>query len=249
MISLTPILRPALEAEGYSDWPNVVVAFDDSQVVISPDRTEDADKALDRAAIGWKGYREMKAIPEEFAPTEEEQQLLISMKLRMPVEIDGGEMMIPQAGPVASAEREPARERPTRSDRRQGGLTPGVAHGIRRGARCRTHGAPPLAGSWPGSGSSTSARSARRGKPLSLVASFLGPEEVPDPLRLVQGGADGLRSLLCEWGWEDAQAVSLCQQLEVFAARTLFETACPELPPGFVAAVERAEEVAHALGH
>jgi ribosome-associated protein len=95
-------LRPALKEANYPDADNTVIAYDDNQVVIPPDRTEDADKALDRAAIGWEGYRELKGIPEDMAPSEEEQQLLISMKLRMPVDIDGGEMMIPQRGPVAS---------------------------------------------------------------------------------------------------------------------------------------------------
>ena len=44
-------LRPALEEEGYPGWQNIVIGVDDSQVVISPDRTDDADKALDRIAI------------------------------------------------------------------------------------------------------------------------------------------------------------------------------------------------------
>jgi hypothetical protein len=241
-------LRPALRDEEYPDWQNVVVAFDDSQVVISPDRTEDADKALDRAAIGWKGYREMKAIPEEFAPTDEEQQLLISMKLRQPVEIEDGEMLIPQAGPVASQNgNQPENGPPAPTGGREGSRQESrtASAEVLGAARMALHRSRELAGVRLKHKCSECAE----GKPLSLVASYLGPEEVPDPLRLVQGGTDGLRSLLSEWGWEDAQSVSLCQQLEVFAARTLFEKACPELPPGFVAAVERAEEVALALHH
>lgn len=55
-------LRPALRDDGYADWEDVVIGFDDSQVVISPDRTEDALKAqaqgiinnaAARAALGW----------------------------------------------------------------------------------------------------------------------------------------------------------------------------------------------------
>ena len=94
-------LRPALRDEGYPDWQNVVIAYDDSQVVISPDRTEDADKALDRIAIGFEGYREMKGIAEDMAPSEEEQEFLASLKLRQPVELEDGELVIPQRGPVA----------------------------------------------------------------------------------------------------------------------------------------------------
>src|SRR3990167_4748275 len=55
-------LRPALRNESYPDWQNVVLAFDDSQVVISPDRTEVANAALDRLAIGFPGYRVLTGI-------------------------------------------------------------------------------------------------------------------------------------------------------------------------------------------
>ena len=37
----------ALQAEDYPDWQNVVIGLDDSMVVISPDRTDDADKAIE----------------------------------------------------------------------------------------------------------------------------------------------------------------------------------------------------------
>jgi hypothetical protein len=44
-----------------------------------------------------------------------------------------------------------------------------------------------------------------------------------------------------------AQAAALGQQLETYAARTLYEPKCPELPSGFVAAVNKAQEVSHEL--
>jgi hypothetical protein len=241
-------LRPALAEEDYPDWQNVVITFDDSQVVIPPDRTEDADKALDRAAIGWEGYRELKGISEDMAPTPEEQQLLISMKLRTPIELEGGEMIIPQRGPVASQNGNAPEDGPPnpnggREVSRQEARTASAE--VLGAARMALHRCRELAGVRI----RHKCNECAEGKPASLVAAFMGPDEVVDPLRLVQGGADGLRSLLGEFGWEDAQSASLCQQLEVFAARSLFEMKCPELPPGFVAAVERAEEVAHALQH
>ena len=97
-------LRPALRNESYPDWQNIVIAYDDSQVVISPDRTEDADKALDRIAIGFKGYRVLKGISEDMAPTEEEKEFLASLKLRQPIELEDGNLIIPQRGPVANAD-------------------------------------------------------------------------------------------------------------------------------------------------
>jgi hypothetical protein len=170
------------------------------------------------------------------------------MKLRTPVEIDGGEMMIPQAGPVAqqnggNPENGPPSPNGGREVSRQESRTASAE--VLGAARMALHRCRELAGVRI----RHKCEECAEGQPQSLVAAFMGSEQVADPLRLVQGGADGLRSLLSEWGWEDAQSASLCQQLEVFAARSLFEMKCPELPPGLVAAVERAEEVARALVH
>jgi hypothetical protein len=85
------------------------------------------------------------------------------------------------------------------------------------------------------------------GQPLSLVASALGPVDAPDAVKLVRGGTDGFRELITEQGLDPDQAGALCQQLEVFAARTLYEPKCPELPSGFVAAANKAMEVSHVL--
>ena len=241
------ILRPALEAEEFPQWQNIVVAYDDSQVVISPDRTEDADKALDRAAIGWKGYREMKAIPEEFAPSEEEQQLLISMKLRQPIELDNGEMVIPQRGPVAEANgNQPENGPPAPTGGREGSRQESRTASILGASslalmQCRNV---------AGVRIRHKCEDCAEGEPLSVVAASLGSAGVvQNPLDLVKGGTDGFRAWLDENGIDPEQAGALCQQLEVYAARTLFQPRCPELPSGFIAAVEKAQEVSHALVH
>jgi hypothetical protein len=83
------------------------------------------------------------------------------------------------------------------------------------------------------------------GVPLSVVASVAGAQ--PDPLMLVRDGTSSLRLWLEEQAFDPAQAQSLCQQLEIFAARTLEQPRCPELPSGFVSAVEKAREVSGAL--
>ena len=81
-----------------------------------------------------------------------------------------------------------------------------------------------------------------------MVASALGQDKVgDDSVTLVRGGTDGLRDFLTEQGMDTEQASALCRQLEVFAARTLFQPSCPELPSGFVAAVNRARETSVAL--
>ena len=84
------------------------------------------------------------------------------------------------------------------------------------------------------------------GTPLHLVASA-NPTLLTDAPRLVQGGTDFFQAWLTENGFQTLQASALCQQLETYAARTLAEQRCPELPSGFIAAIERAKEVESAL--
>jgi hypothetical protein len=72
-----------------------------------------------------------------------------------------------------------------------------------------------------------------RGKPLVLAAAAVGFENVTrlklDPRQLVAGGTDALRPLLETWGYSMSQTDALCEMIEVFAARTLFQekTALP----------------------
>lgn len=239
-------LRPALRDEGYPDWQDVVVAFDDSQVVISPDRTQIAKEALEMVAISREGYREMAGISDDMAPDESEEEFLLSMKLRQPIEIDNGNLVIPQRGPVAQSNGNSPVDGPP--------VPTGGRDGSRQEARtasARIHGAAELAlmrcRELAGVRIRQKCSDCAEGHTLSVVASALGAEQVGDPLKLVSGGSDGLKSLLNEWGWNETQGTSLCQQLEIYAARTLFEPRCPELPSGFVAAIERAREVNDAL--
>lgn len=240
-------LRPALEEDGYPSWENVVIGQDDSQVVVSPDRTEDADKALDRIAIGFAGYRILKGIPEDYAPTDEEKEFLATLKIRQPVEINGGELVIPQRGPVANADSNGSPEdgppAPTggRSGSRQESQT---ASARILGAaelalmRCRE-----LAGIRIRHKCKDCAGDAHD----SLVASVLGPAEVSEPMKLVHGGTDGFRMFLVEREIDKTQAASLCQMIETYAAKTLFEPRQPDLPSGFMAQVEKAKEISDAV--
>ncbi len=249
-------LRPALRDEGYSDWTNVVIDYDDSQVVIPPDRTEDADKAIDRIAIGFEGYRVMKGIPEDFAPTDDEKEFLASLKLRQPIELDGGELVIPQRGPVAQSngndpENGPPSPNGGRDVSRQEARTASVLGAAKMALlRCREVAGARLRRHQQGC---EECQQATDRKPNSVVASVLGVEQVArlgvkDPMMLVQGGADGFYSLLCSESCDQVQAKSLSQMIEVYAAKTLFDASQPDLPAGFVAAVEKGLEVSDAVG-
>lgn len=239
-------LRPSLEENEFPDWQNVVVTYDDSKVVIPPDMTEIAKQALEMIAVGRPGYRALAGIDDKHAPDEEEEAFLASLKLRQPVEVDDGELVIPQRGPVAQSNgSSPENGPPVPSGGREGSRQEA------RTASAKIHGAAELAlmrcRELAGVRIRHKCSECAEGEPLTLVAAALGPEYVKEPLKLVKGGCDGFNSWLTEQGVEASQAASLCQQLEVFSARTLFQPRCPELPSGFVAAIEKAKEVSHAL--
>ncbi len=226
----------------YDGWQNVVVAFDDSQVVIPPDRTEAANNALDRIAIGFKAYREMIGVGEDTAPTEEEKEFLASLKLRQPVEFEDGDLIIPQRGPLAQTNGNSPEDGPPNPN--------GGRDGSRQEARTASAeilGAASLAllrcRELAGIRIRHKCSDCAEGHADSVVASVLGQEEVADPQKLVKGGTDGFKSWLEDQGFEVIQSQALGQQLELWAARTLFQPRCPDLPSGFVAAVEKAKEV------
>jgi hypothetical protein len=239
-------LRPALREEGYEDWENVVIDFDDSRVVIPPDMTEIAKQALDMIAIGRPAYRQLIGVAEDMAPDEEEEEFLASIKLRQPVEFENGALVMPERGPVANGNgSDPEDGPPAPSGGRE------VSRQEARTASGRLYGAAELAlmrcRELAGARIRHKCSDCAEGSPLPMVASALGPSYVEDPLKLVKGGTDSFRSYLIEQEFGHEQAGAICQQLEVFAARTLFEKRCPELPTGFVAALERAREVSGAL--
>ena len=79
--------------------------YDASAVVVKPDRSDDADTAAKLAMVGGQGYRLMKNIPEEWAPTDKERNELLEVLGRN----------APRAG-VGPQEREPRRTAPTPSE-------------------------------------------------------------------------------------------------------------------------------------
>lgn len=251
-------LRPALKEAGYGDWQNVVVAYDDSDVVVSPDRTEDADKAYDRGNLSDDGYMELKGINKSLAPSEDEKRFHLAIKLRDARFLKGTKYEVEDVTPVAQPPGPPA-TRDARGPAEDGPPNPGPAGVSRqesrslslRGAaemallRCRE-----LAGSKIRQTHKRNPAVCARidGRQASFVAYILGPDLLvelgtPEPLQLVKGGTDGFLTLCLEWGVEATQAKALAQMIEVFAARTLFEPRLPQFESGFFAQIERAIEV------
>ena len=74
--------RRALQEAGYADWRNTVAAYDESKVTVKPDRSDDARAALTLGAVGHQGFRKMLNIPEEYAATPEEIELMAKIRGR-----------------------------------------------------------------------------------------------------------------------------------------------------------------------
>lgn len=257
-------LRPALREAKFERWREVVIAYDDSNVVVPPDRTDDADKALDRGMVNDPGYRQMKGIAESMAPSDEERRIQLAIALHEPALLKGTRFEIEEPepaplppGPVPSPDAPPdAQEGPpppgpagtSRQESRASiihQINGAAAHGV---VRCRE-----VAGSRIRQQIRSRSRGAVElglidGIPNANVACTLGEPRLkemglPSPLELVKGGTDGFCALLQDWGFESPQAYVLAEMLLVFAGKTLFDERIPPLPAGFLAQVERLQEL------
>ncbi len=247
-------LREALVMDGFARAEDVVITYDDSQVVISPDRTTDALEAKKLGQISDESFLGLNGFPPDYAASEEEKKVWLAVQLRDPNLLKGTkyyvEPVTPPAGipgPNVSTTRngDASNGPPAPSRGRSGSRQESVrasAHILGAAdlalVRCRK-----LAGVRIRHKCSDCAE----GHPDSVVASVVGPEAVGEPLKLVDGGTEEFQSLLLERGFQASLAISLCQTLEVYAARTLFQGEHPDLPSAFIAQLENAQEVSDVL--
>ncbi len=244
-------LRPALEKAEYPDWDRVVLLVDPTEVMVRPDRSDDANEAWDRGAIGWPALRRSKGFTEDDKMTDpEEIAIWEALKLRDPTLIPGNDQVVPPAagatpsGDNTNPSNGPPQPGPNGVSRQDGMKIIGAAEMALR--RCRE-----MAGARIRRFDTKCHECLERadGKPNMLVAALIGPENLarlgtPEPLKLVEGGSDGFRSLLQDtWGIPDAQATALSQMVEMHAARTIFDSEVSELPSGFEAHVMRIREL------
>jgi hypothetical protein len=262
-------LRRALRDANYPDWRKIVVAYDDADVVIAPDRSDDADRALDRGTIGWAGHRLMKGIDESLAPNEEEQRIWLAAKMRNPALLKGTRFEIEIPEPVQQGGFEPGPQPSTDKprDAEEGPPEPGRSGVSRQESRAATlhgsaysslHRCREIAGARVRTGIRQRSRNAAElsqldGHKNAQVAAVLGKEALQgcgfaDSLDLVKTGANGFLDICEEFGIQEAQANALAQMIEVFAAKTLFEPGLPTFPSGFFAQVMRATEISSELG-
>ena len=258
-------LRPALREINYPNWSKIVVAFDDSEVVTPPDRSEHADQAYDRpGGVSPVGYRSMKGIDPTLAPTDEEFQLQLAIKMNNPALLP--DKYLPRGLPEPVQQPGPDAGPQNGNNPEEGPPSPGNRDGSRQESRtasaeilgaarlalirCRE-----IAGSRIRSHQKSCPECLKPadGKPNALVASLIGSEalavmNLPPALKLVAGGTDGFRMLVLGMGYPESQAGALCEMIEVYAARTLYEKGQPSLPSGFSAHVDRIQETVEDMG-
>lgn len=250
-------LRPALRENSFERWREVVIAYDDSNVVIPPDRTDDADKAFDRGTVGPKGHRSMKGIPESMAASEEEVRINLAIKLREPALLKGTRFEIEEPEP-ADMPPGPQPSTDAKPDAEEGPKPPGPAgttrqesrNAIVRGAaelalmRCREVAGSRIRSRLQKQSDNEAEIAAINGAQNAAVAFLVGQARLEsigftEPLALVKSGTDSFCSLLQSWNFTEAQAKVLSEMLLLYAAKTLFDPNLPSLPAGFLAQVER----------
>lgn len=246
-------LQPALRDAGYEDWREVVADFDAAAVTVKPDRSDDADNAAKYAMISPRGYRLLKNIPEEYAPTEKERKELLEVLGRgqssrpQPVEprdqsANGQGRDVSRDGPLPPGPEGDSGRR-TRVVTSSAESHEAMGAAMMALARCRE-----LAGIrlWQRQKTCPDCFEKADGVPHALVASIVGPDVVSkldwDPMKLVRGGTDTFRDMLVYWDYSPKQADGLCETIEGFAARTLYDERLPQLPAGFASHLERAKE-------
>lgn len=236
-------LRPAARAEGVSGWEQVVVGYDPADLVVHPDRGENAQQAHDREVISDQALREALGFSDEDAPDEAE---LEARRTTAPVADpnanedgtgDDVDEDAPAQQPAALREAATADTEELAKKRRRRHYIEGAAEaGVERarevaGARLR------------GRVQRTEAQEAVQGVGNAVVAHTLSEGVVRElgvtPTDLVAGGSAAFARIAVRMGLTNDQAMKLGTQVEAHAARTLFDLDAPPLPPGFATYLQR----------
>jgi hypothetical protein len=247
-------LRPALKDADFPDWQKIVIGYDESQVVVKPDRAEDAHRAYQAGVLSEKAYRSALNFSDDDAPSEKEKERYVFLKTRG---LQIGQQPRPsQARPdVEQGPPPPGPEGDSGRRTRAVASANGHAHlaeelgaaqfavqrcrelaGIRLKQRDLSNELRKICGDCLDNA---------KGQPDHMIPVFIGPEVVEklgtaDPLSLVKGGASSFIPYLMGRGYSRSQAEALTEMVEVYAARTIFEPKLPALPGGFASQLERA---------
>jgi hypothetical protein len=256
-------LRPLARQEKQTNAEDLVVGYDATEVVSHPDRSKDAMEVHDRGGLSNEKLREVTGFTDLDAPSDEEHQEWLAIKLRDKTFITGQEgptgQIVQGPQPIPSAPGAPAAEQPAAEAATQTKGPPEealenedsqiTAAATIMGAaglaleRCRElAGARLVSLARKPTGCKECAESVRD-LPNGLVASAFGSEQISalsaSPAALVAGGADSFQLFAVRAGVSKPNARKLALLVEEHAAKTLLEETSPGLPRGFDGAVRR----------
>jgi hypothetical protein len=229
----------------------VVVAYDESEVVVPADQSADADAAAKLGKISDSGYRKLKNIPEAYAPSKDEHEEWLAIQLK-------DQSILGNEQPAADPTEGPPPPGPEGDSGRKTRVTAAASveefeYPIELGAaemalaRCRE-----LAGIRlrRKEGTCPEFFVGVNGAPDGEIAAAVGLEILDrlstNAMTLVRGGADTLQTVLSSsCGYTPQQANVVAEMVESYAARTLFKSGHPTLPSGFAAQFVRAKEASN----
>lgn len=247
--------RPTLAAEGINEVGSFCIGYDAAAVISQPDKAKDAKDLHDRGAIGAAALRESANFGDDDAPSAEEHQEWLGIKL--------GDANVAINGEPAQAALPPAlggdpEEGDEEDDTVDGGDTAGeakkappdpeeaeqvsasVVYRIIGASEVTLQRTLEMAGSRLRSFAKRdkAAEALIDGVPNPKVAFTLGPDRVreldaPAARSLVAGAKPLLEQALAAWRLDVSIAEPLADRIEQHAARVLFAEKPPTLPAQF----------------
>jgi hypothetical protein len=220
--------RPALRDAGWEEWDRTVIGMDDSAIIMPADMLDPVREAVKAVAIGRPGLRRLLNIPEDLAPSPEDEKFLLELMKKGSPSESGSSAPTAQPdtpGPEGDSGR---RTRVTASAEMNG-------YERERGAaeiallRCRE---------MAGNRIRNKDRACAAGVASPLVPATVGQAGLErlglEPRALVKGGTDLLWPVLADIGYADTHIQAFCDTIEAYATRTLLETSV-SLPPHLAA--------------
>lgn len=249
-------LRPAAKQAGIEGWEDLVVIYDASDVINHPDRTNDVREAYRDGAVGAVTYRATIGLEEEDAPTPEEHQEWLDIKLRgqaQLAEVTGVDPATAEPIDSASTKKVPPTQPTVEQVQDDESVQSLGASGRELELRVqRIVGAAELAvertREIAGSRLINRAQGCDDCKekivsvPSSMVASALGQEEsarLAPGVILTEGGTASFAATLGRMGVDSPVVTKLSQLVETHARESLFEAEPRALPDKFIDYVRR----------
>lgn len=200
-------LRPALRDLSIANPEIYRVWYDETDVVMHPERGQDAKDVFDRGGIGWEALREATGFQDDDAPSDEERAQMAAFMHPAPAGGSGEDPGAVDAGPP---------------DQSASMILQGA--GLAAISRCRE-----IAGSRLRTRIIKAGMSVQADVTNSDLAAHLGRPQVDsvwdDALdRLVHGGAACFVETAQHLGYSEAYASALARGIELEAVRTLFDS-------------------------